>query len=273
MVLTPITKQSTPSEVRVYFEQLKVRNAFRKTLTPEEQTLLNRGTRWTPDEAEALLYQMDEEVLTARRGFEGDSEDFGNSENFESHTRQEVYVYSNGFHVISRYSMLCGGVEVLDDLGNYGFDEGKTYDKAKDDLKQDRKRYDALEGTDTRLNIKGATPYYRKLIRWLESTDYWLNPDVPDVQESYFALRFIWNRHLHNIEKHAKYSLDTVTAKDAQIDNSGRDYLQATKYHAKVRALAREKLPYLYKWAHSVGFLKPDEKGLLEGTLKPDYAV
>lgn len=267
-----INKNSSPSEVRMYYEQLKARNTFRKTLTPEEQYILNRGKRWIPNEADALLYQMNEEVLDARRALEGDSDDFGNSENLSSHTCQEVRVYEE-HSFVEKYSMLCGVVEEIDDLNAHSNKEGKNYDIAQDDLKADRKRYDALEGTDKRLNIKGATPYYRKLLRWLEASEYWLHPETPDVQKAYFVLRFLWKYHRHNIEKHAKYSLDTVTAKDSQIDNTGRDYLQATKYHARLRASCLIHLPYLYKWARSVGFLKQDEKGLLEEILKPHYAV
>ena len=60
----------TQAEYQELKEIRKARAEMQATLKPSERAFLNRKKRFLPDEAEALIYQMPEEVKQAREAYE-----------------------------------------------------------------------------------------------------------------------------------------------------------------------------------------------------------
>lgn len=214
----PVIKMITASETQQLHEVRKARAEMQANLKPSERAFLNRKKRFQPNEAEALLFNMTEEVTLAQQSFTSD---------------ETIYPEINS--------------KMPNDLTDYG-----TF---SDDIAPDRRKYNSLSfaNSDEYVRISGATPYFRKLERYMRGVLYHTQSTNPQPRISDKALWFIWAKHRHNIAEYARMSLDTATAKDSQIDNKGKDDLQKVAYYVRLRGLARACLLALDYWAYHTG--------------------
>ena len=252
-----VNKMMSASEKTQLHEIKKARAEMRASLKPSERAFLSRRKRFQPDEAEALLYGMDEEVKQAREAFKHSSE-WGNPADLDYIVPTSPLLWSCDCGVcdtdiknIDRKSRQVRGINVSTDIMN----DLNDYGTFSDDIAPDRRKYDSLSfaNIDEYVRISGATPYLRKLERYMKGVFYLVNAPKPDRITASRALWFIWKYHRHNMAEYARMSLDTATAKDSQIDNTGKDGLQKIAYYVRLRALARACLVLLDYWAYESG--------------------